>query len=171
MIHQKGAFDMKRKRTQKYGRLHKTYSMELKYTHCFKSGEAEVKKTAKLCCEEMNLNHMIQFQKDLDKIHRQIKRLLSKDINDSFELYFFVSILEEVPEYLDENNYKSNFRSICFDAWEYKGYGYDEGISEGFYLSPDQRYTDEKRAIYISMLKEDGKLSEQLAGQEWAVEG
>ena len=161
---------MKGKRTQEFGRLCKTYSMELKYTHRFKSGEAEVKKTASLCCEEMVLNDMIQFQKDLGKIHRQIRRLLSKDIGDSFELNFFVSVVEEVPEYLDKYNCKSNFRTIRFDAWAYKGYGYDEGISEGFYLSPDEQYTDENRCIYISLLKEDGELYKQLAEQEWTIE-
>lgn len=161
---------MKNKRTQEYGRIHKTYSMELKYTHRFNSGEAEVKKTAKLSCEDMTFNSIIQFQKDLDKIHRQIKRLLSNDINDYFELSFYVSELEEVPEHLDENGFKSCFRSIGFNEWDYKGYGYDEGIQEGFYLNPDERYTSENKAIYISLLKEDGKLFEQLAEQEWAVE-
>lgn len=95
---------------------------------------------------------------------------MSEDIDDFFELYFYVSVLEEVPEYLDRNNFKSCFRSICFNAWEYKGYGHEEGISEGFYLSPDERYTDENRAIYISLLKGDGKLFEQLAEQEWTIE-
>lgn len=165
---------MKNNRRMEHGNVSKDFSLELTYNHKFKNGEAEVTKHASLSTgwqgTELSLGQILDFQKDVEKIFRQIKRIAEKDVNDRFFVSLIISAHEDVPcAKSDSDDFIGGVHQLAFDFWRFEGHGRD--VDGGFYLKPDERYTEADRSVYISLEKKDGTLFEQLAGQEWACWG
>lgn len=161
---------MKHKKQLRDGAVEKEFNLVLEYTHRFKTGEAVVKHEAKLSTYDMTISHMMNFQKDVGKIFGQMKRICTMNPNDHLKLMFSVSAYERVPEYRDENGVLSTLKQLLFDYWEYVGDGTLITSEEGLYLTPDERYTEAERAIWISINKEEGGFLEQLAEHSWVCD-
>ena len=164
---------MKRKTMNETGDVVKCLELELKYKHRFRNGYADVVKKAELSSgyagNGLTLRNVFDFQKNVESIFRQVKKIVDENPDDRFTLTLTIHAYENVDKHTDGNGFLSSLNQILFDCWTFEGDGYEAG--EGFYLQPDEKYTSADRAVYISLLKEDGNLLKQHAGQEWTCVG
>ena len=105
---------------------------------------------------------VLDFQREADKIVKLARKLMKEGVN--VEISYTVSGYEHTAEREVVGMFgkeKTTLNQISFNQWtfsslkEYEN-SYDmeqnakDGENGGFYLSPDVRYTDESKAIWIS---------------------
>lgn len=155
-------------RKMENGAVDKEIVFRLKYTHNFPTGNAIVQHEASLSAMEMTFHDMLSFQKDMQHIFSRIKRLSRTE--DYVEMELIIQAYENVPEYKDLNGCSCRLNQILFDHWSYAGNWSELAYENGFKLTPDEKYTEANRDIYICLDAESKGLVEQIAEMPWVFD-
>lgn len=151
---------MVKDKTCQNGTISQHISLSLKYGGTAHEGstktKTEVTKEASLDVEPyrhgqpFTMQALVDFQKGGNALLKKIRKLLRAGTYVEVEL--IISAYEDVPEYDAFTQFgpmKSTTKQIAFDRWFYCGNDQDDPESEGLYLRPDTKYTDENRDIFI----------------------